>query len=71
MEQGPENEALWLRGLLPRRRNLVPEPPAWGEWDGGCWSTEHRGPLVVPDAMAAIRPHYCKYVCLHRRLGHQ
>eukprot|EP00959_Pyramimonas_sp_CCMP1952_P278223 5816584-Pyramimonas_sp.AAC.1 len=40
----PETEAHWRRGLLPRRRNPVPDPPAWGDWGGSCWTTAAAGP---------------------------
>eukprot|EP00959_Pyramimonas_sp_CCMP1952_P181452 3794073-Pyramimonas_sp.AAC.1 len=59
MREYPETEAHWLRGLLPRRRNPVPDPPAWGDWGGSCWTTAGAGPKLLARELVAVDPEQC------------
>eukprot|EP00959_Pyramimonas_sp_CCMP1952_P097097 2029493-Pyramimonas_sp.AAC.1 len=56
MHDNPETEAYWLRGLLPKHRNPVPDPPAWGDWNGSCWTTAIRGPKLIANNLVTMDP---------------
>eukprot|EP00959_Pyramimonas_sp_CCMP1952_P070466 1471838-Pyramimonas_sp.AAC.1 len=54
MHDNPETEVYWLRGLLPKHRNPVPDPPAWGDWNGSYWTAATRGPKLIASNLVTM-----------------